>query len=78
MSRVYITVNVDFDPEGISTPRSIVWPDGRRFTVDRVISRDRVGANWREIDQRYAVIIAGQKRFIYRKGDRWFVETVDS
>lgn len=77
MSRVYITVTVDFDPEGIATPRCIIWPDGRRFPIDRVVARDRIGPHWREVDQRFTVIVVGKRRYIYRKGDRWFVETME-
>lgn len=35
--RVIVSVNADFSLDGQVTPRTITWPDGRVFTVDRVL-----------------------------------------
>ena len=37
MRKVYVQVKVEFTPEGQMRPRELVWEDGRRFEIDRVI-----------------------------------------
>jgi len=35
--RVVVKVNADFDLDGKVAPRSVTWPDGRVFTIDRIL-----------------------------------------
>ena len=35
--KVYVSVTVDFSSEGVMLPRMIVWEDGTKYDVDRVI-----------------------------------------
>ena len=34
--RQYVEVTVDFTPEGLMLPRTLIWEDGRRYEIDRV------------------------------------------
>lgn len=42
--RRYVEVVSDTDEDGRVTPLEIVWRDGRRFAVDRVVSSQRAHA----------------------------------
>ena len=35
--KTYVDVVVEFDVDGRMTPLEIVWEDGRRFAIDRVV-----------------------------------------
>ena len=35
--KVYLGVEVDFGSDGVMLPRTIIWEDGTRFEVDRVL-----------------------------------------
>ena len=34
--KVYVSVNADFGEDGTMKPKSIVWENGHRYTIDRV------------------------------------------
>jgi hypothetical protein len=81
---IYMTVLTQIDQTGLMLPSEILWPDGRRFPIDKVI-------RWRKAQQydldttRYDVIIKGQEKELYFRQShsniispinigRWFVE----
>ena len=35
--KVYVGVEADFGSDGVMLPRTIIWEDGTRFEVDRVL-----------------------------------------
>jgi hypothetical protein len=74
--KVYVGVEAVFSPEGRLMPRAILWPDGRRFPIDRVLEIRRApslkagGAG-----VRYRCRIQHQERYLFLEEDqRWFVE----
>lgn len=74
MKRVYIKVLVEFSPEGLATPVKMEY-DNRWFEIDRLVrvenrAPDTGGGGM----LRYEVRVYGQTRFLWRDGDRWFVE----
>lgn len=71
---VYISVTVEFSPEGLSRPLSLIWTDGRKYEIDKLVRVERRAASWGGGALRYEVMLGGQTRFLYRQGDRWFVE----
>ena len=79
--RVYVQVNSDFDPTGYMVPRTITWPDGRVFRIEKILSFRPAGFGL-PLD-RYTVSIRGKERILYfeRAGGgaagrlgRWYVE----
>ncbi len=82
--RVYVKVNTDFDSTGYMMPRSIIWSDGRVFTIDAV--RDFRPASALEKGRSgdcYTVVIRGEERLLFfektcelfaSRVGRWFVE----
>ena len=81
---IYMTVMTKIDQTGLMIPSEILWPDGRRFPIDKVI-------RWRKAPQydldttRYDVVIRGQEKHLYFRQNhpgiispisigKWFVE----
>ena len=62
--RTYVSVLAQIDRTGLMEPKEIIWPDGRRFPIDRVIS-------WRNAPDHgpkttyYIIQIKDQKRVLY-------------
>lgn len=83
MRKVYVQVKVEFTPEGQMRPRELVWEDGRRFAIDRVIgikqaAEQKCGGQ----GDRYTIMVRGERKELYfeRNGSvvgnnigRWFV-----
>lgn len=82
--RVYVDVDVSFDPDGKMIPRTLVWTDGRPYEIDRVLDvrpahAEKAGGQ----GDRYKVRMRGQERELFfehnpdmssRIVGRWFVE----
>ena len=55
----------------------LFWPDGSRFSVDRVRFVERAPARVNAVlPVRYTCVIRGQEKYLYFEPDhmRWFVE----
>ncbi|MFZ5989152.1 MAG: hypothetical protein ACOYWZ_18795 [Bacillota bacterium] len=77
MGKVFIDVIVQFTSQGEKIPLEIVWQDGRRFSVDRVIDITKAAslkAGGRGI--RYRCRIKGKEVYLFLDDDKWFVETL--
>ncbi len=84
ISKVYVGVEVDFSPDSIMYPRALVWEDGIKYNIDRVVDiRPAASLKAGRQGDRYTVVIKGQRRYIFfekstealgRKAGRWFVE----
>ena len=81
---IYMKVLTSIDQSGLMLPSEILWPDGRRFPIDKVI-RWRKAAQYDLDTTRYDVVIRGQeKQHYFRQSHpniispldigRWFVE----
>lgn len=75
MSKIYVKVNADFALDGKIVPQSIVWEDGRTFTVDDVTDIRRA-ASLKAGGQgtRYTCMIVGKERYLFYEDPLWFVE----
>ena len=82
--KAYVTVHVEFSKEGPMLPREIVWEDGQKFEVDRVIDiRPSYAAKAGGQGDRYTIQINGQRTYLYFERStnltgniigKWFVE----
>ncbi len=74
-NKVYVAVTARFDEAGRVYPLSLRWEDEREYVVDRVLDM-RPGASLRAggAGIRYTVAIRGRQTFLFREGERWFVE----
>lgn len=83
-AKVYVQVNADFNPDGLMLPRELIWEDGEKYTIDRVIDIQQAAAMKAggQCD-RYTIEVCGHKSFLFFKRSsnlignnigRWFVE----
>lgn len=70
-------VDARFDLEGIPWPQAIIWEDGRRFPIDRVMDR-RHAASMKVggFGIRYTVVVEGQQKFLWQDTEGWYVERI--
>ncbi len=82
--RQYVEVTVDFTPEGLMLPRTLIWEDGRRYEIDRIRAVQAAPAlKAGGQGDRYTVMIGGHERYLFfehnadygnERVGRWFVE----
>jgi hypothetical protein len=78
-NKVYVEVNVDYMPDGEILPRSFVWEDGSRYSVDKVLDiRPAASLKAGGVGLRYTVRIRAKDVFMFLEEDhgvgRWFME----
>ena len=75
----YITVVAQTDETGEVTPLTIVWEDGRRYAIDRVLDRRQAHSlKTGGTGIRYTVRVGGQATYLWYEGPRWFVEAKET
>ena len=82
--KVYVHVTVDFREDGVMLPRELVWEDGERYAIDRIVDiRQASALKAGGQGDRYTIIIRGQKSYLFFEHStdptgpvtgRWFVE----
>ena len=73
--RKNVTVLARMLSTGSIIPIEIVWDDGRRFAIDKVLDKEKcAGLKGGGKGLRYTVRIAGQARYLYLDEYIWFVE----
>lgn len=73
--KAYVSVNLDVDKEGVFYPRLIRWDNGLVFQIDQILYKCR--ASSKKVGGggiRYTVMIKGKETFLFREGEKWFVE----
>ncbi|HHT94225.1 MAG TPA: hypothetical protein PLI11_05340 [Clostridia bacterium] len=79
VKKVFVEVIAKFDPDGVVTPLAIIWEDGRRFEIDRVLDMRRAASlKAGGIGIRYTCRIRNKETYLYYEGPNWFVEQVIS
>ena len=68
--KAYVRVLAEFDEKGNVRPISLMWEDGRIFDVEELLCVKRAGGNL----SRYQTVIRGQETYLYREGERWFMQ----
>ena len=82
--RKYVKVDVIFDEAGRMLPRTLIWPNGKCYEIDRVLDirpahAEKAGGQ----GDRYKIRLRGQEREIFFEHNpdisamnigRWFVE----
>lgn len=73
--KAYVSVNLDVDKEGVFYPRLIRWDNGLIFQIEQILYKCR--ASSKKVGGggiRYTVMIKGKETFLFREGEKWFVE----
>lgn len=74
--KVYVKVVVEVDTEGEVRPITVVWEDGRKFTVDKILDiRRSYATKVGGTAIRYAVMVGGKSTFLFFDDGKWFVES---
>ena len=82
--KAYVSVFLEVSSEGQMLPREIIWEDGHRYEIDRVIDiRPAYAAKAGGQGDRYTVKVGGKQTYLYFERStnltgniigRWFVE----
>jgi len=83
-AKIYVDVHVEFRSDGVMLPREIIWEDGRRFEIDRVLDiRQAAAMKAGGQGDRYTIKVQGQERYLFFERNaslsgnnigRWFIE----
>lgn len=73
--KIRLKVNAEFDIDGNIRPTSIVWEDGRVFSVDRILDvRQAPSLKGGGLGIRYTCRICGKVVNLYNDENHWFME----
>lgn len=73
--KVYVSVLAEFNTEGILTPISFVWENGKRYIIDKVLDVRRAASlKAGGMGMRYTCRVCGRQTYLYQEEDRWFME----
>lgn len=72
----YVDVILYQNTDGKIVPLQICWNNGRRYTIDRVVSVERRASLAGGCGIRYVCMIQGQCRNLFLEKDRWFIESM--
>ena len=73
--KIRLKVNAEFDIDGNIRPTSIVWEDGRVFSVDRILDvRQAPSLKGGGLGIRYTCRICGKVVNLFNDENKWFME----
>ncbi len=71
----YVSVIARFDDDGRVIPLIVLWEDGRKFSIDKILDMRRASSlKAGGVGMRYRVKIGRNETFLFYEGDKWFVE----
>jgi hypothetical protein len=73
LQKYYVTVEYTEDADGIISPTAILWNDGRRWEIRKVLHTCIASHNEFE-GIRYNIKIGRAEKYLYRDGQRWYVD----
>lgn len=77
--KAYVSVNADIDKEGVIHPRFIRWDNGLIYQIEEIVYKCRAAS--KKVGGggiRYTIRVKGRESFLFREGDKWFVEAKES
>ena len=64
--KVYVQVKVDFSPEGQMRPRELIWEDGTRHEIDRILDvKQAAELKCGGQGDRYTIMVRGKERHLF-------------
>ena len=83
-AKVYVQVNADFNTDGVMLPRILIWENGEKYLIDRVVDiRQAAARKAGGQGDRYTIEVRGQISYLFFERvpqltgnviGRWFVE----
>lgn len=75
MPRIELNIIVQHFPDGQAIPKAIIWEDGRKFLIDKVLDKRQAAATkCGGIGIRYICRICGKEVTIFDEEGIWFLE----
>ena len=74
MDKEIVSVEASTFPDGMMLRIAVLWKDGRRFPVEKVLYYSTSPAGEYE-GIRYTVLIGSAEKYIYRVKNSWYVMT---
>lgn len=75
MNKTVLNILVEHKADGKQLPKTILWPDGRRFDIDKVLDvRQAASLKIGGRGMRYVCRICGRERVIFDVNGLWYVE----
>lgn len=76
MEKNFIKIIATFTEDGVVLPQTIVWEDGRMFSVDKILDiRKKASIKVGGIGLRYTCLVHGKQIYLYKEDDKWFLES---
>ena len=73
--KVYVDVMAYFMKDGKLIPVMIVWEDGHKYRIDRIIKTERCASRKAGgVGIMYTCMIAGHESHLFYEVDKWFME----
>lgn len=71
----YVSVITEFKPDGEIIPKEVIWQDGRKFEIDRILDvRPSASLKVGGAGIRYTCRIQNIATYLFLEENRWFVE----
>ena len=75
MAKIELNIIVQHLPDGQSVPRTIIWEDGRKFNIDKILDKRKAAAlKCGGIGTRYICKICNKEVAIFDEDGYWFLE----
>lgn len=75
MPQIKLNIIVQHTPEGEAMPKTIIWEDGRKFSIDKVLDKRKAAAfQCGGVGNRYICRICGKEIAIFEEDGVWFIE----
>lgn len=75
MPKLKLDIIVQHLPDGKALPKMIIWEDGRKFAIDKIIDMRRAAAlKCGGVGMRYLCRICGKEIAIFEEDGIWFIE----
>ncbi len=75
MPKIELNIIVQHLPDGKAIPKTIIWEDGRRFSIDRILDiRKAAALKCGGVGIRYICRICGNEVPIFEEDGVWFLE----
>lgn len=73
--KIELDIIVEHKKDGRAVPKMILWDDGRKFSIDRVLDvRQAAALRCGGIGTRYICKICGKEVAIFDEEGKWFIE----
>ncbi|MBR2844846.1 MAG: hypothetical protein IKF00_06530 [Solobacterium sp.] len=71
----YVDVILMQKRTGDITPMYLIWENGQKYKIDKILSRERRASPVGGCGMRYVCLIQGNRRNLYQEKDKWFIES---